>query len=148
MTELEMWTEFVRKYPEASGANYEAWCYGSDAADELAALTASGIKTATASAYPVYLLENEPLPKEGEFNIILYTDGTAACVTKTTDVYVTAFRDVSADHAYREGEGDRSLSYWRQVHEKFFAEEMAGAGLEFTEEMPVVCETFEVLFKG
>ena len=148
MTELEMWTEFVRKYPEAAGANYEAWCYGSDAANELAALTASGIKTATASAYPVYLLENEPLPKEGEYNIILYTDGTAACVTKTTHVYVTAFRDVSADHAYREGEGDRSLSYWRQVHEKFFAEEMTAAGLEFTEKMPVVCETFEVLLKG
>ena len=147
MNAEQMWQAFTAAYPETADAAYEAWCYGSDAADELAQLTAAGIKTATASAYPLYELEGEELPKAGEYNVILLTDGTALCITKTTKVALVRYRDVSADHAFREGEGDRSLSYWRQVHEAFFVEELASVGLTFTEDMTVVCEEFEVVFK-
>ena len=31
--------------------------------------------------------------------------------------------EVSEEHAYKEGEGDRSLAYWRAVHEEFFTKE-------------------------
>ena len=147
MNAEELWNAFVTAHPEAADAAYEAWCYGSDAADELARLTADGIKTATASAYPLYELEQEELPKVGEYNVILLTDGTALCITKTTKVSLIPYRDVSEVHAYREGEGDRSLPYWRKVHEAFFAEELASAGLTFTEDMTVICEEFEVVFK-
>ena len=143
----ELWNAFVTAHPEAADAASEAWCYGSDAADELARLTADRIKTATASAYPLYELEQEELPKVGEYNVILLTDGTALCITKTTKISLIPYRDVSEVHAYREGEGDRSLPYWRKVHEAFFAEELASAGLTFTEDMTVVCEEFEVVFK-
>lgn len=147
MNEKEMWAAFVASHPEAAHAEYEAWCYGSDAADELAQLTSRGIKTSTASAYPFYELEKEPIPQAGEYNIILLTDGTALCVTRTTRVYVCPFREVSADHAWREGEGDRTLAYWREVHEEFFRAELQTVGMEFTEDMPVVCEEFVVMFK-
>ena len=147
MNAEQMWKSFAAVQPEAADASYEAWCYGSDAADELARLTAGGIKTATASAYPLYELEQEDLPKVGEYNVILLTDGTALCITKTTKVSLVPYRDISEAHAYREGEGDRSLSYWRKVHEPFFTEELASAGLVFTEDMTVVCEEFEVVFK-
>ena len=147
MTAKEMWEAFTATHPEAANADYEAWCYGSDAANELARLTARGIKTATASAYPLYELEQEELPKTGEYNVITLTDGTALCITKTTKVSLVPYRDITEVHAYREGEGDRSLYYWRQVHEAFFAEELASAGLNFTEDMIVVCEEFEVAFK-
>ena len=147
MTGEELWNLFAAAHPEAANAKYEIWCYGSDAADELARLTADGIKTATASAYPLYELEGEELPKAGEYNVILYTDGTALCITETTRVSLVPYRDVSADHAFREGEDDRSLSSWRNVHERFFTEELASAGLTFTEDMIVVCEEFRVVFK-
>lgn len=147
MTGEEMWNTFVAAHPEAAKAAYEAWCYGGDAADELARLTADSIKTATASAYPLYELEQEELPRAGEYNVILLTDGTALCITKTTKVNLVPYRDVSGDHAFREGEGDRSLSYWRKVHEAFFTEELASAGLTFTEDMTVVCEEFQVVFR-
>ena len=147
MTAKEMWEAFAATHPEAANADYEAWCYGSDTPDALAQLTLDGIKTATASAYPLYELEKEPLPAEGEYNVILLTDGSALCITRTTRVYVVPFRDVSAEQAWREGEGDRSLAYWRCVHEAFFKEEMAKAGLPFNEDIGVVCEEFEVIFK-
>lgn len=36
------------------------------------------------------------------------------------------YADVDERHAYAEGEGDRSLAYWRQVHEPFL-EQVAGS---------------------
>ena len=147
MTAKEMWEAFAAAHPEAANADYEAWCYGSDTPDALAQLTMDGIKTATASVFALYEFENEPLPAEGEYNVILLTDGSALCITRTTRVYVVPFRDVSAEQAWREGEGDRSLAYWRRVHEAFFKEEMAKEGLPFNEDIGVVCEEFEVIFK-
>ncbi|MDE6674412.1 MAG: RNA-binding protein, partial [Acetatifactor sp.] len=64
MTAEEMWSEYTRKEGIAH-TDYEAWAFG-DQADNLAALVAAGRKTATASAYPLYELEQEPLPQAGE----------------------------------------------------------------------------------
>lgn len=147
MTGKEMWETYINMYPEAEETACEIWCYGSDEADELARLTAAGIKTATASAYPLYELDHCDLPREGEYNVIEDTTGTAVCVTRTLRVSVVPFHAVSAEHAFREGEGDRSLVYWRKVHQDFFTEELKAVGLRFTEDMNVVCEEFEVVFK-
>ena len=57
------------------------------------------------------------------------------------------FQEVSAEQAYREGEGDRSLAYWREVHKAFFSRELEAVGMEVREDMGVVCEEFEVGFK-
>lgn len=145
-TAEEMWAAYIAEHPEAAGAEYEAWAYG-DTPDELARLTLEGIKTATASAYILYELENEPIPEAGAYSVILWEDGSAACVIKTTKVYVTPYKNVSAEQAHKEGEGDRGLSYWRKVHEEFFCKELQSVGIEFSEEMGVVCEEFEVVFK-
>ena len=139
MTAQEMWIE------SGIEADYEAWAFGDDP-DTLAELVRTGIKTATASAYPLYELEGEELPKAGEYSVILDTNDEAVCIICTTKVYVTPYRAVTAEQAYKEGEGDRSLDYWRRVHEAFFFREMAEAGLTFTEDMGVVCEEFEVVY--
>ena len=139
MTAQEMW--------KASGieAEYEAWAFGDDP-DTLAELVRTGVKTATASAYPFYELEGEELPKAGEYSVILNTKNEAVCIIRTTKVYVTPYREVTAKQAWKEGEGDRSLSYWRRVHEAFFRKELEAVGLTFTEDMGVVCEEFEVVY--
>lgn len=54
--------------------------------------------------------------------------------------------DVTEDFALKEGEGDRTLAYWRRVHEDFFTQELRAEGLEFSPEMKVVCEQFELVF--
>ena len=139
MTAQEMWN--------ASGiqAEYEAWAFGDDP-DTLAELVRTGVKTATASAYPFYKLEGEDLPKAGEYSVILNTKDEAVCIIRTTKVYVTPYREVTAEQAWKEGEGDRSLNYWRRVHEAFFRKELEAVGLDFTENMGVVCEEFEVIY--
>ena len=144
VTAEQMWAEF------ASGRGlddtpYEAWAYGGDA-DALARLTLAGKKTATSSALPLYRLEGAPLPEAGDYSVILDSRNQAVCVIRTTKVYTVPFDQVSAEQAYREGEGDRSLDYWRRVHEDFFRRELAEAGQTFSPEMPVVCEEFEVVY--
>ncbi len=134
-----MWEQYTAANP--TNAQYDAWCFGDDA-DTLAKLVLDGTKTATASAYPFYELEGEKLPQEGEYSVLLWQDGSAACVIKTTKVYIAPFCEVSSEQAFREGEGDRSLAYWQSVHRKFFTKELENAGLTFSEDMEVVCEEF------
>ena len=69
------------------------------------------------------------------------------CIIKTIKVYVTEFRNISKEHAFKEGEGDRSLEYWRQVHESFLTNELATVHKGFDENTKVVCEEFEVVYK-
>lgn len=144
MTHRELWAAYKAADPTA-GDGYEPWAYGADP-DGLAELTRTGVKTATASAGPLYELEGEPLPQAGEYSVILNSREEAVCVIRTTRVYTVPFDRVTAEQAYREGEGDRSLAYWRQVHEDFFRAELAEAGLEFSLSMPVVCEEFEAVW--
>lgn len=144
MNAQEMWKLFKKSSGIETDA-YDAWQFGDDP-DALARLVLEGKKTATASAYPLYALESEPLPAAGAYSVILNSAGEAVCVIRNTRVTVLPYREITADHAFREGEGDRSLAYWRRVHEAFFTKDMAASGLTFDESMPVVCEEFEVVY--
>ena len=114
--------------------------------DLLADLVLRGEKTATASAYDLYALEAESLPQEGTFDVILDSQNQAVCIVEITKVSVQPFDQVSAQHAFKEGEGDKSLAYWRQVHEDCFAEWLKEAGLTFTPESKVVLEEFRKVY--
>ena len=140
MTAEELWNK------SGLSGTWEAWAFG-EAPDKLAELVVRGIKTATCSAYDLYLLEGEPLPEAGDCSVILDSGDEAVCIIKTLKVYVTEYKNVSPEHAFKEGEGDRSLEYWRLVHESFLKNELASAGLQFDENTKVVCEEFEVVYR-
>lgn len=141
-----MWNKFTTER-RVQGSGYEAWSFGTDA-DTLAVLTAAGVKTATSSAYPLYALEGESLPRAGEYSVILDAREEAVCIIRTERVTLVSFSQVPQEHAYREGEGDRTLEYWRKVHGPFFRDCLAAAGLAFTPEMIVVCEEFRAVYRG
>ena len=130
-----------------SGLNgeYQAWQFGSDP-DELADLVRKGIKTATCSSYELYLKTGESVPKAGDCSIVLDSKDEAVCIIRTTKVYIEEFDRVSAEHAYKEGEGDRSLEYWRKVHVDFLTSELASIDMEFDEHTRLVCEEFELVY--
>lgn len=144
MTAGEMWAAFAD--PNEITDGYEAWAFGS-APDELATLVLAGTKTATASAFPLYEVDGEPLPRVGEYSVILDSAEQAVCIIRTNKVYVESFQNISREHAFKEGEGDRSLEYWRAVHRECFSTWLAEAGLSFNEDMLVVCEEFEVVYR-
>ena len=140
MTPEELW--------ERSGltGTYEAWSFG-EAPDKLAELVLQGTKTATCSVYDLYLIYDEKIPQEGDYSIILNSNKEAVCIIRTLKVYVTEFSRVSEEHAFKEGEGDRSLEYWRKVHSNFVTNELASVNKLFDEHSKVVCEEFEVVYR-
>src|SRR6201995_346808 len=104
-------------------------------ADELLALVMKGIKTATCST------EDEPnTSSPGEQWVVLDGRGEPRCVIETVEVTYRKFGDVDAAFAHEEGEGDRSLAYWRDAHRRYF-----GRLGRFSEDMMLMCERFRLV---
>lgn len=149
MTGNEMWQAFCHATKVDENTEHEIWNFydGDGLADELAKLVCDGVKTATASAKIAYETENEALPGVGDYSVILFDNDEAACVIRNTKVSVVPFDQVSAEHAYKEGEDDRSLQTWREVHRRAFTPDYEAAGLEFDEKGDCVLEEFEVVYR-
>lgn len=146
---IQLWEAYRKINPNAP-KDYEAWAFGDskEMADGLAKLVLEGTKTATASNYTLYELDDEPLPSIGLHNIILNGEGEAVAIVETISVEVVPFDEVTEEHAYLEGEGDRTLRYWRDVHEIFFKKEFDTSDQEFHYKILVVCERFRLIYKG
>ena len=112
----------------------------------MAELVLMGQKTATSSAFDLYAVGNEPLPKENELSVILDSKENAICIIETTKVEVIPFKEVSKDHAYKEGEGDRGPTYWQELHEDLFSNWLHEVGLHFSQDSLVVLEEFRVVY--
>jgi uncharacterized protein YhfF len=108
---------------------------GPKLADELLDLVIRGVKTATCST------EDEPnTSTPGERWIVLDGRGESRCVIETIEVAYRRFPEVDAAFAYEEGEGDRSLDYWRQAHRTYFSRQG-----KFREDMMLMCERFRLV---
>ena len=104
-------------------------------ADALLALVLAGKKTATCWA-----ARHGELTHVGRRVILLDSTGRARSILETISLGRRRFCDVDDDWARAEGEGDLSLSYWRQTHRTFFEREGY-----FTEEMDLWCERFRIV---
>ncbi|UOQ87544.1 ASCH domain-containing protein [Gracilibacillus salinarum] len=136
------WNEYWGEQDQPE--NVSAWQFGADP-DYLAQLVIDGIKTATCSAHLFYELENEPLPTTEDYSIVLNSEDKPVALIKTVEVTLTPMNEVSAEFAAAEGEGDKSYQYWWKAHETFFRNELNAIGREFSEDMLLVCERFEVI---
>lgn len=138
------WGDARALHPSLPAERLEAWAFGATPAhaDELLTLVLEGTKTATASSLRDYEEDQEPLPAVGDLSIIL--DGAEAprAVLEVTAIDIVPFDEVGAEHARAEGEGDRSLASWRDVHERFWSTYSAQG---FAPDMRVLCERFRVI---
>lgn len=148
MTVKEMWDKYISISGKPINTPYESWhfCNNETDANELAKLTLLGIKRATASLYKSFEAENEPIPKIGDLIVITNWDSEAVCIIEVKKVEILPFKDITKKHAQIEGEGDKSLEYWRRGHINFFTEETKELGIEFNEELEVIFETFQVVY--
>ena len=113
-------------------------------ADKLTNLVLRGIKTASCSRYADYEIDGKLLPKQGNIEVLVNGGGNPAAIIEIVDVFLSPFNEVPGWFAYAEGEGDRSLSHWREVHRKFFSVDCPG-NEPFSENLRLVCEQFRVL---
>ncbi len=113
-------------------------------ADKLLDLVINGPKRATAGAVADYEASGDSLPTVGGAWIACDGAGTPRAMLTTTDVRIGPLSSVDAAFAWDEGEGDRSLAFWTDAHERFFRRRFAELGLAFHPDIPVVFERFDV----
>ena len=142
----------IARFVRESGLDipeYDAYAYGyPEMADEILAALLRGDKRATTGLKCLYELEKEPLPQAGQYSVILDSRGAPHCITRITKTEITPFREISEEYAFIEGEGDKSLSYWKDAHREVFTRECReDFRIEFSEDMDCVCEYFEVVYQ-
>lgn len=114
--------------------------------NSLISLIVAGTKRGTCSLLWSWEKEGDPIPEAGDIEIVLDWHNHPALICRATAVEIVPFERVTADFAASEGEGDLSLSYWQSEHWRFFAAECLRIGRSVDKSMPLVCETFEVLY--
>ena len=135
-----MWADYVA----ATGASgtYTAWGFADDAKPdlmtELGLLVRDGPKRATAAREADFAIDGEPIPRPGDHSVVLDGAGEPLCIIRTTSVEIRPFGEVDEAFAWDEGEGDRSLPWWRQAHIWYFD----SVGTPIDEETPLVLERF------
>ena len=118
---------------------------GPELADRLGALVLAGVKTATCSALWEWEAAGDPLPRVGLLTVVLDGGGRPLGITETTEVRVLPYNRVDEAFAREEGEGDRTLAYWRQAHWNYFQRTLPRIGRSPAEDMPLVCERFRLV---
>lgn len=144
------WQAYASSVPGVDESRfYEAFHFADTEtlADSLAELVLSGTKRATASAFWSFEALGKRAPVPGDLSIVTNWAGMPQCVIETVAVDLVPFNEVSAEFAATEGEGDGSLSYWREAHEQFFQRECALHERTFSKDMLLACERFEVVFR-
>jgi uncharacterized protein YhfF len=115
---------------------------GPELADELLALILEGKKTATCWAAAEGLKGAEV----GKPWAVKDGAGVVRCILETTELSQRRYDEVDETFACDEGEGDRSLVYWREAHRNYFTRNGG-----FATDMLLNCERFrlvEILGEG
>lgn len=152
-TKREASEAFWQRYCALSGVDpasrHDLVEFGEDPAmqDELLALVLVGRKRATAGLLGDIEHGLEQMPEVGGYIVARDSAGTPRCILRTTGVEVRRFAEVDEEFAATEGEGDGSLTYWREGHVDYFGQRCAALGLTFDESFEVVLERFDLVWQ-
>ena len=139
----QYWQQFCKEANLKDIQYKEAFQFG-EKVDWLADLVVTGKKTATCSSYELYKMENEPLPKIGEYSIILNSENTPVAIIEVESVEIYPLNEVPEDFALAEVEG--TYKEWWDAHVNFFTEDLRRYNLTFSPDMKVVCERFKKVY--
>lgn len=110
--------------------------------DALLDLVGEGKKRATAHLAMDFERNAIARRMPGDHWVVVDGDNRPRYLIVVSDVDERPFRDVTQTFAAREGEGDSSLRYWREVHSDYFEQQCADWGIPWRDDYAVVCEGF------
>ncbi|MEZ8330199.1 RNA-binding protein [Aliivibrio fischeri] len=142
---LSSLSETERKKYQSFGSDY--FCADEHNANLCAELIRIGQKTATCSLNIWYESGEEPMPTVGHLQVVVDWNGKPICIIEIDSVETCKYNEVTAEFAHAEGEGDRSLKWWREAHWRFFAAECSELNIEPSEDMVLVLERFHVVYQ-
>ena len=151
MEMINYWDKFQNQNPEYKTKNQPQSFYFGDnkkVADECAELVVEGVKKATSPSVWWFKKYGEKFPKPGDLAIVTNWEGEPKAIIETIKVELVKFKDITPEYASMEGEGDKSLKYWKEVHEAYYKREMEPCGDRFDENMIIVCEYFKTIYSN
>jgi uncharacterized protein YhfF len=146
------WQKFLSTLPLDSPYRAKTFSEGGygdspELMDELIQLVLEGKKTATCGSLWEWEAKSKLLPQVGDLWVEVDGSGQPVCITETVEVSIRKYNEVDVRFAQDEGEGDLSLDYWREAHRNYFSRVLKKIGREFSEDMPLVCERFQMIYK-
>lgn len=146
--EVHDFWEKAKKEKGIEGAFTDAYGIGDtpELKQELLDLVLDGKKRAATSLVKESEIDGWPLPKVGQYNIILDGSSEPAAVVRTVSVRRCRFSEVDEEHAYWEGEDERTLEAYIREHTKYYSRRNKALGFEFTPDMEVALERFELVY--
>jgi uncharacterized protein YhfF len=72
--------------------------------------------------------------------VMLDGAGIPRAILETEELIQKRFDEVDATFAFDEGEGDRTLAYWRASHQRYFERRVI-----FSPDMLLFCERFRLI---
>ncbi len=150
MTPFEFWNEYLKK----TGQKVENAVYNGElcfedsswAGQSQLSLVLAGKKTAIFTPFPSFDINRESVPCGGEVYIVEDTAEEPCAVICVKDVKLIPFNQIDWDLARQDGENE-NLEDWQDKERDFFEDEADICGFDFTEDMLVVCEIFELVYK-
>lgn len=135
--------ELIEKYTSFSS---DYFCTDEHNANLCADLILKGEKQATCSMDYWYSEKGETLPTVGHLQVVTKWDGDPVCIVEITSVSKCQYKDITPEFAAAEGEGDKSLSFWQEVHRTFFSIECEELGISFNDSILLVLERFKLVW--
>ncbi|ELO5516957.1 ASCH domain-containing protein [Vibrio alfacsensis] len=136
-------SELASKYTSFS-ADY--FCADEDNANICADLILRGEKRASCSLDIWYSEQGEIMPKVGHLQVVTNWGGEPVCITEITSVSKCKYSEVTAEFAALEGEGDKTLDWWKKAHWNFFSKECKELNISPSEDMLLVLEQFKTVY--
>lgn len=144
-----MWGDYLDSHLEHAFENSPRTTYFGDNekdANELAELVKNGIKKATSHSLLGLQNRKEVLPKIGDFIVITNWKGEAQCIVRNTAVNLRPYFSINSSYTQLEGEGDKSLEYWKKAYWDYYTRELNAFGREPRDSMIIVCQEFVKVF--
>lgn len=143
--------QYLKSLPQEAASRYVSFSSDYFCADEYNAnicadLILKGEKQASCSMDYWYREEGEQMPEVGHLQVVTDWDGKPVCIIEITSVSHCKYNQVTANFAALEGEGDKSLRWWREAHWAFFSKECEDLKIEASEDMLLVLEQFKVVY--
>jgi len=126
--------------PAYAGAQTFHFGDSPEMADDLLALVTAGAKTATCGALRDFPEGSPSRPVVGRRDVVLDGQGRPAAVIETMEVTIRRFDEMDEQFAFDEGEGFRTLKYWREGHRAYW--ERNGG---WSADMELICERFKLV---
>ncbi len=148
--ELAFWNSYVATlkpseipqdlFVEASYAGHR------NITDTLLNLYLAGKKSAGSSVLEDFLTVGDPVPRVGNFWILLDSHDEPRLILRTERIETHKFKDVPLSVALAEGEGDLSLEYWREGHARFYTPFLKAWGIRHIDEATIVTEFYKIVY--